>query len=301
MKNSNFYSWIGAARLRTLPLALASIITGTFMAASGGHFDWIIFLLCVITTVLLQILSNFANDYGDYQHGVDNDVRKGPSRAVQSGRISPLSMKKGIIFITLLAFLSGMFLLLYSLEFKGNNFWIFLVIGITAIMASLFYTIGKKPYGYAGLGDIFVMVFFGLVGVLGTFYLYTGFINWPQTLPALSMGCFATAVLNVNNIRDIKSDKVAGKMSIPVRLGREKAIIYHWILLIFGSVCAIIYTLVEYHSGWQWIFLLAIPILLITGIGVTKNKEPEKLDPYLKHTAFSTLLFSLVFGVGLLL
>ncbi|MFC2126338.1 1,4-dihydroxy-2-naphthoate polyprenyltransferase [Bacteroidota bacterium] len=301
MKSSNFSSWLEAARLRTLPLALASIITGSFMAASKGQYDWIVFGFSVITTVLLQVLSNFANDYGDYQHGADSDERKGPSRAVQSGMISPGVMKKGIIITMALAFISGIVLLLYSLEFKGTNFWVFLLIGMAAIMAALFYTMGKKPYGYAGLGDLFVLIFFGLVGVLGTFYLYTGYINWPQILPSMSMGCFATAVLNVNNIRDIKSDQIAGKMSIPVRIGRDKAIIYHWMLMVFGSVCAGIYTLVEYYSNWQWIFLLAIPFLFLTAIGVTRNSEPRKLDPYLKRTALSVLLFALMFGLGLIL
>ena len=271
------------------------------MALARNEFDWIIFSLCLITTILLQVLSNFANDYGDYQHGADSEERKGPSRAVQSGKISPISMKKGIIITMALAFVFGIVLLLYSLEFKAIRFWIYLFLGIGAIMAALYYTMGKKPYGYTGLGDLFVMVFFGLVGVSGSYYLYTGFINWPEILPAVSLGCFATMVLNVNNIRDIKSDHSAGKMSIPVRIGRKNAIIYHWVLFISGSVSVIIYTLVEYSSGWQWIFLLTVPVLFFTSLGISKNTDPQKLDPYLKYTAISVLLFALTFGLGLII
>jgi len=301
LKTGNFYNWIEAARLRTLPLALASIITGSFMAASADQFDWITCSLAIVTTILLQVLSNLANDYGDYQHGADSEEREGPARTVQGGKIMPSSMKKGIMFTIVLAFLSGALLLIYALEFSAFNFWVFLALGSLAIMAALFYTMGKKPYGYAGFGDLFVMIFFGLVGVLGTFYLFTGYINWPQVLPAVGMGCFATAVLNVNNIRDIESDKAAGKMSIPVRLGRKSAIIYHWGLLFTGIFCTIAYTLSEYQSNWQWIFLLVVPVIILTGIGVTKNKEANKLDPFLKRTALTALLFAIVFGIGLIL
>lgn len=284
-----------------MPLALASIITGTFLAASEGHYDWVIFSLCISTTILLQVLSNFANDYGDYQHGVDNISRQGPSRTVQSGRISPSSMKAGIVLFIVLTLISGISLIYFSLKLSDISFWIFLGIGFLAILAALTYTMGGKPYGYAGFGDLFVMIFFGFVGVMGTFYLYAGYVTWHHLLPAISMGSFATAVLNVNNIRDIKSDKNAGKMSIPVRIGYRKAVIYHWILLFTGILSACIYTIIEFQSFWQWLFVISLPFIVFTGIGVTMNSEPDKLDPYLKRTALTALLFSVVFGLGMVI
>jgi 1,4-dihydroxy-2-naphthoate octaprenyltransferase len=232
---------------------------------------------------------------------VDTESRQGPPRTVQSGKISPTAMKRGIILIILLAFISGISLLVYSLDLNRINFWIFFLIGSLAILAALYYTMGKRPYGYTGFGDLFVMIFFGFVGVLGAYYLHAGELSWSQIFPALSMGCFATAVLNVNNIRDIESDRHAGKMSIPVRLGRKKAIMYHWILLGSGCLSGCLYTIIEYQSLWQWIFLIVIPFLFITGIGVAKNSDPEKLDPYLKYTALSALFFAIVFGLGLVI
>ena len=158
----------------------------------------------------------------------------------------------------------------------------------------------KKPYGYLGLGDFSVLIFFGLVGVMGSYYLFTQRISWRETLPALSCGFFSIGVLNVNNIRDIESDRKAGKFSIPVRIGREKAILYHWFLLFSGLLSASVYNVLTFESPWQFLFLISIPLFARNGIAVGR-KPSHELDPYLKQMAISTLIFVLLFGVGLIL
>lgn len=292
--------WIKAFRLRTLPLSLACVAMGSFLAVGYGVFQWQVMVLTLITTIFLQILSNLSNDYGDFVNGADHDGRKGPSRAVQSGKISVQEMKRAIIIFIVLSLASGIGLLLISLDFN-LKFLGFFALGILSIAAAIYYTMGKNPYGYAGLGDISVFIFFGWVGVLGTYYLHTGSMNYNLFLPATSCSLFAVAVLNVNNIRDIESDQVAGKKSIPVRLGRENAVIYHYVLLLLGLLCTVIFVLTEYRAIWQFLFLLVIPMLVKNASAVTKLKESHQLDPYLKQMALSTLAFVLLFGIGVLI
>ena len=293
--------WITAFRLRTLPLALSSIGMGSFLAASVGAFRMDIFLLCALTTVLLQVLSNLANDYGDSVHGADHIERTGPRRMVQSGVISLSQMRTAMYTCAGLAFISGMSLLYVSFGWNPRALVFFFILGLLAILAAVAYTAGRKPYGYLGLGDASVMLFFGLVGVMGSNYLYTEQLTLLNLLPAYSSGAFAVGVLNVNNIRDIESDRQAGKFSVPVRIGRKKAVIYHWFLLISGMLAAIIFTWLNYTSGWQWIFLISIPLFIRNGIAVTGVEDSSALDPYLKQLAISTLLFVLTFGTGLVL
>jgi 1,4-dihydroxy-2-naphthoate polyprenyltransferase len=290
--------WLTAIRLRTLPLALSSIGMGGFLAAAAGKFDWSIFLLCCVTTIFLQILSNLANDYGDSIHGADHAGRKGPQRAVQSGAISSKQMKLAVIVTGAVSFISGISLLFISLEWNWNEFFVFLGIGLLCILAAIAYTVGKRPYGYAGLGDISVLIFFGLVGVMGSSYLMTKSLDWLQILPALSCGLFSVAVLNINNIRDIESDKAAGKFSVPVRIGKRNAAHYHAFLLIGGVVASLIYVYLNFNSAWQLLFLVIFPIL-IKIISAVKNEPSENLDPWLKRMALTTLLFVVLFGVGL--
>ncbi|HYG17674.1 MAG TPA: 1,4-dihydroxy-2-naphthoate polyprenyltransferase [Ohtaekwangia sp.] len=293
-------AWIQAFRLRTLPLALSCIGMGGFLAAAANAFRLDIFLLCVCTTILLQVLSNLANDYGDSIHGADNAERKGPSRAVQRGAISARQMKSAVILLVILCLISGTTLLLVSFGLNWNVVLFFLGLGIISILAAIAYTVGKKPYGYRGFGDIAVLIFFGLVGVLGSYYLFMKEVSWAEVLPAFSCGVFAMAVLNINNIRDIIPDRKAGKYSIPVRIGRENAVLYHWSLLTAGHLSAVAYTVIHYVSPVQLIFLLTAPIFISNGKAVSK-KPPELLDPYLKQMALSTLLFVLLFGLGLIL
>jgi 1,4-dihydroxy-2-naphthoate octaprenyltransferase len=293
-------TWIKAFRLRTLPLALSSIMMGGFLAASNNAFRWDIFILCITTTIFLQVLSNLSNDYGDSIHGADSVDRKGPSRAVQSGNISSNEMKSAIIIFVLLSLSSGISLLFVSFGLNWNAILFFLGLGLLSILAAIAYTVGRKPYGYLGLGDFSVLIFFGLVGVLGSYYLFTQSISYIQVFPALSCGFFSIGVLNINNIRDIESDKKAGKFSIPVRIGKDNAVIYHWFLLIAGLSCAVIYNFLTYQSPWQFIFLLSTPLFIKNGI-VIQQKASQELDPYLKQMALSTLLFVILFGVGTIL
>lgn len=293
-------AWIEAFRPRTLPLALSCIAMGGFLAASAGAFRWDIFLLCSLTTILLQILSNLANDYGDSVNGADHQGRIGPSRAVQSGAISKNAMRRALILFVVLCLASGISLLWISLEGNFETMLYFFGLGVLSILAAIAYTVGKKPYGYAGLGDFSVLVFFGIVGVLGSLYLFTKSIRWDHILPAMSCGFFSMGVLNINNIRDIESDKQAGKFSVPVRIGRDGAVIYHWVLILAGLTSAIAYTFINFNSYFQWLFIITIPLFLVNATSVNR-KIAADLDPYLKQMAISTLAFVLLFGVGILL
>lgn len=298
---STFRDWAEAARPRTLPLAMACIGMGGFLAASVNQFRWEVFGLSVLTTIFLQVLSNFANDYGDAIHGADRKEREGPKRAVQSGIITPAAMRRAIATLAILAFISGVALLLVSVGLNVRVLAVFIGLGLLAIAAAVTYTAGGKPYGYAGLGDVSVLIFFGLVGVLGSFYLHTGFINPLFLLPALSCGFLSVAVLNVNNIRDIKTDQLAGKKSIPVRLGRSRAVVYHWVLLALGVGCSVAFVLLSYDTVYQWIFLVSVPLLIRNGRAVQTKMRAAELDPYLRQLALSTLIYVLTFGIGHLL
>ncbi len=288
--------WLSAARPRTLPLALASIFMGSFLAASAGQFDWLIFSLCCLTTIALQVLSNFANDYGDTQNGADLAGRIGPQRAVQSGAITSKQMLNGIYILTVICLIFGVSLLYFSLkDISIQAFWGFFGIGLLSILAAYTYTAGKNPYGYAGLGDISVLIFFGLVGVLGSNYLFTKTFVWVNVLPAVSCGLFATGVLNINNIRDIESDTRAGKKTIPARLGKRKAIIYHWLILGLGMISILTFSILQGESKFYYIFVF--PLFFWNGIKVARLPNP---DPMLKQMALSTLFFVLLFGLTII-
>jgi 1,4-dihydroxy-2-naphthoate octaprenyltransferase len=291
--------WISAFRPRTLPLALASILTGGFLAKATGHFNGSVVALAALTTILLQILSNLANDYGDSQNGADSVHREGPQRAVQSGAITPAKMKRAMWGFGAAALVSGIALLLVALGFAGV--WVllaFFVLGLSAIWAAVNYTAGSNPYGYAGLGDVSVFLFFGIVGVCGTYFLQAHTLPLAVLLPAAALGCFATAVLNVNNIRDIRSDKLAGKITVPVRLGPQHARRYHWLLLVLGVGAAVVYVALNYHSPWQWLFVLSLPLFIFNGRQVWARQDSLLIDPLLKQMALSTLVFTLLFGLG---
>ncbi|PLK44297.1 1,4-dihydroxy-2-naphthoate polyprenyltransferase [Emticicia sp. TH156] len=290
-------NWLSAARPRTLPLSLSSILMGSFLSVSARQFNWLIFAFCCLTTIALQVLSNFANDYGDTQNGADLAGRVGPQRAVQSGAITPQQMFRGIILLAVICLIFGVSLLYFAFkDAEANQFWGFLGLGLLCMLAAYTYTAGKKPYGYAGLGDVSVLIFFGLVGVLGSNYLYTKTFDWLNLLPALSCGFFATGVLNINNIRDIASDTRAGKKTIPARLGRETAIRYHWFLLLGGMLSILAYSLLK--EQYLIIYVLCFPLFFINGIKVSRLPNP---DPMLKQMSLSTLAFVLLFGIGQLL
>ena len=296
-----FKAWIQAFRFRTLPLAFSCIFMGAFTAGIDGYFDGIILIWSLVTTLFLQVLSNLANDYGDATSGVDGAQRTGPKRTVSSGLITKKEMKNALVVFSLLSFASGLYLIWLAFGDEWTKILIYLILGLGAIAAAIKYTVGKRPYGYAGLGDLFVLLFFGLVGVAGNYFLYTNSLEPSVILPALSCGFLAVGVLNVNNIRDIESDQVSGKYSIPVRIGRRKAIYYHWFLIIASVVSMVGYCLIKELGVGAYLFLLVSPMLFFNARAVKVKRTSAGLDPYLKQLALTTLLFVLLFGFGELL
>lgn len=298
----NIKPWLKAFRLRTLPLSMSTIATGSFLAGAAGKFNWLIFALCIITTLFLQILSNLANDYGDTEHGADSAERVGPSRAVQSGEISMQAMKHALYLFGFLALCSGIALLAVSF---GNElsyrFLFFFGLGCGAITAAVKYTAGKNPYGYKGFGDLFVFLFFGIVGVAGTYYLYTHQLNPVIFLPAVSIGLLCAGVLNVNNMRDRISDANAGKITLVVRLGETHAKYYHLALITTAWIVTLLFTLLDYNSPAQFIYLLTLPFFIIHLEKVLGNKNITLLDPQLKSLVLSTLAYCITFGISVLL
>lgn len=292
-------AWISALRLRTLPLALSSIGMGSFLAIANNVFQYSIFLWAALTTILLQILSNLANDYGDSVNGADNEYRVGPQRAVQSGDISIVEMKGGILILVILSFISGVTLLVETVGLGTKLFYWFLGFGILSIGAAYSYTAGNRPYGYAGLGDIMVLIFFGILGVGGSYFLYAQQMDLKILLPSLSMGALATGVLNINNMRDIDSDTKAGKNTIPVRFGLRFAITYHWFLLIGAMITAAVYILIQGIGYASFIWIVALPLLFYNGYKISTIKNQQELDPFLKQLALSTLFFMITFGLAI--
>lgn len=292
-------AWLHAVRLRTLPLALASIFAGSILASYYQVFRWEIVILASLTTVFLQILSNLSNDYGDSIHGADSEDRSGPVRAVQSGVITLAEMKRAMYLFGMLSFISGISLIYLALN-DWFLFTVFLILGLLAIWAAISYTSGSNPYGYAGLGDLSVFLFFGILGVAGTFFLHGLQFHWEILLIGCSLGCFSTAVLNINNIRDIESDEKAGKRSIPVRIGRSAAVRYNWFLILGGYLFLIVFAILI-QSPTPLLTFLASPLMMLIGRGVQKAEGAPSTDPYLKKMALSTLLWVILFGFGLLL
>jgi 1,4-dihydroxy-2-naphthoate octaprenyltransferase len=293
-------AWITAFRLRTLPLSVSGVITGSLIALSKSVFDWKIFFLALTTTLFLQILSNLANDYGDNQNGADNLDRVGPERMVQSGVISAKEMKRMILFFAAMAFVSGVFLLLIShLALFSVSFFVLLILGILAIWAALTYTIGKNPYGYSGWGDLSVFVFFGLLSVAGTYYLYAGEITTDIFLPAISIGALSVGVLNINNMRDHVNDKAAGKNTVIVKIGVSKAKYYHMALLATALMTSLLYMFVNHihYLGYLFVFIL-IPLTKHL-LHIFHFQNLPSFDKELKKLALITILFSLAFGTGI--
>jgi len=274
---------------------------GSFLAIDAEIFNWTVISLSIITTLFLQILSNLANDFGDGMKGTDNNMRLGPQRTIQSGEISPKEMKSAIIIFVLLSLISGIWLIFEAL---GNNWLlglIFFVLGIASIAAAIKYTVGKSNYGYSGFGDLFVFIFFGLLAVTGTYFLNTISFNYSILLPAIAMGLLSTGVLNLNNMRDIDNDLISGKNTLASSLGIKNAKKYH-LILIFGSMfSAIIFTRFNYTSPWNLIYLLSFPLFILQLKSIMRVQDKILLDPYLKQLALTTLLFSVLFGIGLLL
>jgi 1,4-dihydroxy-2-naphthoate polyprenyltransferase len=289
-------AWIAAARLRTLPLSVSGIILGSALA-EPLFYEKQLFWLAIITTIGFQVLSNFANDYGDGIKGTD-DQRQGEKRMVASGMISPTQMRIGMIITAAITFLVAT-LLIYGAFGMEHLFmaFIFFNLALLAIIAAVKYTVGNKAYGYSGKGDLFVFLFFGLLSVLGSNFLFTKTFSWDLLLPAISIGTFSTAVLNLNNLRDYQHDEKAGKHTIVVKLGIKKAKIYHFLLLLLGMLTAIVYSFGHTESALQWLFLLAFIPLSINIKTVFRNKVPSSLDGELKKVALSTFFFAILMAL----
>ena len=298
---SKLSSWIGAARLRTLPLSISGIIVGSSIAGSEGHFDIAIFSLALGTTLGLQILSNFANDYGDGVKGTDNDERIGPARAIQSGLITQKDMLMAIIITTVTTLLLAV-LLIYAAFGSGMllTSLIFLVLGVGAIIAAIKYTMGDSAYGYRGFGDLFVFIFFGLVAVYGSYYLYSHDHSLISVFPAVSIGLLSVAVLNLNNLRDRISDQKSGKITMVVKLGENRAKDYHYILIIGALFCLVIYSVITSQDLNDFIYLFAFIPLVFHLQRVVNNENPTLLDSELKVVALSTFGISFLFALGLI-
>ncbi len=290
--------WIAAARLRTLPLAFASIFLGSMLALSRGYFDFWIFFLALLTTLFYQVLSNYANDYGDGVKGTDNN-RVGEARAIASGLISAQDMRKAVWLFTALSILSGTLLSFYACRDLGLWYQLgFTALGLLATWAAISYTVGDRAYGYSGLGDLFVLIFFGFVGVGGSFFLQSGDWDSYVLLPGASIGFLAMAVLNLNNMRDREGDAQSGKKTLAIRLGERGAKAYHTLLLVFAFDLAFLYNRIYPSSFWQNLYFLSLPLILLNLRKVLKAQGPKDYEPLLKQLALTSLLFALLFGLG---
>ena len=291
--------WIQAARLRTLPLSVSGIIVGSFYAMSQSMFNWKIIIFALSTTLGLQILSNFANDYGDGIKGTDNEDRVGPKRAIQSGVITPVAMKRALIITSVLTLMSA--ILLIYVAFKDHNLGFslfYLVLGILAIASAIRYTVGNSAYGYRGYGDLFVFLFFGLVSTLGIYFMFAKEMDWYLLLPATAIGFLSVAVLNLNNMRDEESDRKSNKNTIVVKMGGEKAKIYHYFLIISAMILVLEFTYFKEFNIDQYIFVVAYIPLVKHLVTVYKNKNPKELDPELKKVALSTFALSVLLALS---
>ena len=296
--------------MRTLPLSISGIIMGAFIArwrllGQGQFWDWRIFVLAILVTLLYQILSNFANDYGDGVRGTDAlRTNEAESRAVASGKISAKEMRGAIVLFSILSLVATVGLLFITFY---PNYWIefgfFIGLGVACILAAIGYTMGKKPYGYLGLGDIMVFIFFGLVSVGGSYFLFTKSWSWDILFPASAVGLMSTGVLNLNNMRDIESDALSGKKSLALRLGFKNAMIYQIILLQLPLILILIFLGVNgfFQSKNYYAFLVMVLMFPMTKLrrNIIQIKEPKKLDPYLKQVGIMTLMMAILLAFGL--
>ena len=294
--------WISAFRLRTLPLSVSGIIIGACLAEHNGAFNIYVFVIAILLTISLQILSNLANDYGDGVKGTDNENRVGPERAIQSGAISEDEMMLGIKNNILIVV--GLAVALIYTSFGVSHLFLsllfFLLAGLS-IYAAISYTVGESAYGYRGLGDVFVFIFFGLVSVGGSYLLFVKDLDHHIFLPAVTLGLLSAGVLNLNNMRDIDSDKASNKITLAVKLGKKKAKQYHLFLISSAIVISMIFGVLYFSSFYNLLFFIAYIPLSIHIIKISKAKEPNDFDSQLKVLALTTFLFSVLLGVGYIL
>ncbi len=297
--------WIKAARLRTLPLSVSGIILGMAVAYPKAHTNgnfYVIFILCLLTTLFLQVLSNYANDYGDAIKGTDNEHRVGPKRAIQSGEISATAMKKAIIITSILSVVSSILVIYFS--FGTEKFlqaFIYLFLGIVSVVAAIKYTVGQNAYGYQGLGDVFVFLFFGLLSTVGSYYLYTHELNGKIFLPAIAIGLLSTAVLNMNNMRDIENDARMQKNTLVVKMGFHRAKVYHFLLITIAIIALNTYAIIENFKGIYYFYIIGFIPLLKNLKKVQNTTIPKELDSELKRLALSTFFISILISIAVII
>lgn len=296
-------AWLNAARLRTLPLSVSGIIVGSGLAAVLDKWDGLIFSLAMFTTIGFQVISNFANDLGDSQKGTDNANRVGPARTIQSGLLSQTEMKRGIFITALISMLSAISLIYISADnLSSQALFFYLVLAGLCVLAAITYTVGKNAYGYRGFGDVMVFVFFGLVSVLGVFQLYGFSFEWLVLFPAITIGLWSTAVLNLNNLRDIENDRRSNKNTFIVKLGFRKGKFYHAFLIVGGALpwwtTVILFVKI---SGNVFLLLSLVPsiFLFLHLKKVFLTEEPALLDVELKKVALLTFFSSILFALSL--
>ncbi len=264
-------------------------------------FNWKIVVLALSTTLGLQILSNFANDYGDGIKGTDNEDRVGPKRAIQSGVITPKAMKRALVITSILTLISA--ILLIFVAFKDHNFvfsLFYLTLGILAIASAIRYTVGSSAYGYRGYGDVFVFVFFGLVSTLGIYFMFAKEMDWLLLLPAVAIGFLSVAVLNLNNMRDEVSDRKSNKNTMVVKMGSANAKVYHYFLVVSAMILVLEFAYFKGFNLDQYIFVLTYIPLIKHLLTVYKNKNPKELDPELKKVALSTFALSILLSLSMI-
>ena len=301
MSKSNLNIWIEAARPRTLPLSLSGIVLGSGFAYSQGFWSWPIFVLAILTTVLFQIISNFANDLGDGIKGTDNKQRVGPARSVQSGNIEPLQMKKAIIITSILSLISATALIFIgSKDLSSSVIYFYLVLAVLCIIAAITYTMGKRAYGYYGLGDLMVLLFFGGVSVLGVYPFYSKTFDNSLIFGAIGLGLMSTAVLNLNNMRDRVNDAKCNKRTLAVMMGPNLSKVYHF-FLIAGGIGFLTYFISSTGKEMAGLGLLPSLYLIYHLRQVMQIKDAKLYDPELMKVALSTFLSALLFFIGILI
>ena len=293
-----FHSLYQSARLRSLPLSLSGILLGTAIAYGQGAFQWPILLLALLTTVLFQVLSDYANDYGDAQKGTDNDQRLGPKRAIQTGAMTLLEMKLVVVITAILSAIAALVLIGVSFSEHWVLALLFTFLGGGAIFSAIRYTVGKSAYGYKGLGDIFVFIFFGWVSVMGSYMLYTKQFDPWVLLPASACGMLSMGVLNLNNMRDIDNDRQMGKQTIVVKIGLPLAKYYHYLLIIIPMFLMMLYSVLNFEFRYKVLYVIAFIPLVFHLFYVKKVENPKDFDSQLKVVALSTFLMCVLFFVG---
>lgn len=293
--------WLDAFRLRTLPLSLSGIVLGSFIAYEKGFWNPVVFTLAICTTLFFQLLSNLANDLGDSLKGTDNEQRIGPKRAVQSGNISVVQMRRAVWLFVGLSFISAAALIYVGTQnLPQEMLYLYGVLAIACVLAAITYTIGKKAYGYYGLGDLFVFLFFGLVSVLGVFTLYSKNFEWLNILPASTMGMLSASVLNLNNMRDRANDARSGKNTLVVKMGAELAKLYHSFLILGALITMTVF--ISYNGNdMNYLALLPGLVLLWHLRKVMQTKNERDYDPELKLVALSTFAIAILYMVATLI